>query len=78
MHVSGSAAARHEEGVGWGRGEGDNRGRAGGRGSRGGGFGVHAGDIAEAAATRVVEVGGGDGRVGLGDVVGGHFCCGCG
>jgi hypothetical protein len=74
MHVSGSAAAGHEEGIGRRRGERSEGGWAGGVGSSGRGLGINAGYVAGAATAGVVDVGSGDGRVGFGDVVlWGHF-----
>lgn len=73
VDVAGSAAARHEVGVGGRRSELDARGRARGVGAVGHVLGVDAGDVARSSAA-VASIGGGvDGGVRLGDVVGRHF-----
>ena len=72
VHVAGSTAAASEEGVGWGRRELDAGCWAGGICASSDGLGVHTGCVTGTASSRVVDIGGGDGRVRLGDVVGGH------
>ena len=72
VDIAGTAAARGEETVRRGRSELDAGGRARSITSVGHVLGVHAGDIAS-STTAVVDVGGRDGRVRLGDVVGDHF-----
>jgi len=73
VDVAGSATARGEEGVGGWWSQLYAGGGAGGRWAIGKVLGVHAGDVSGAAAASVVEVGGRDGGVGLGDAVGWHF-----
>lgn len=76
VHVASAATARSEESVWWR--SGDLNARSGSSGIRalGNFLGVHAGCVASTATSGIVVVGGGDGRVGFGDVVGRH-CCGC-
>jgi len=73
VDVAGAAAARGEVGVGGGRRELHEGGGPRGVAAVGDIGGVDAGGIASAAAARVDKVGGGDGWVRLGDVVGDHF-----
>lgn len=73
VHVTGSTAAGGEESIGWRRSELDEGGRARGIGTRGHVLRVDASSIASAATAGIVVVGGGDGWVRLGDVVGKHL-----
>lgn len=73
MHVSCSAAAGSEDGVGRRRREFDAGSRSRGVGSRCDVGRVYALDVACAATAGIVEVGGGERRVGFGDAVGWHF-----
>jgi len=75
VNVAGAATARGKEGVGGRRREREERSRSGRIGTSSGRLGVHTGDITGAAPTGVVDVGGRDGGVWLGDLVGWH--CGC-
>jgi len=73
VHVACSTAARGVEGVGWRRSELDQRGWTGGIRARGHVLWVDASGITGTATSRIVVVGGRDGWVRLGDVVGRHF-----
>jgi len=78
VDIASSATACGEVGVGWWGSQLDKRCWARGAAAVGDVRGLDASGITGAATTSVVDVGGGDGRVGLGDVVGRHFEGGCG
>lgn len=72
VDVASTATAGGEESIGRWRRERKERGRTGGSGTGSRGLGVDAGDVASSSPARVVDVGGRNGGVRLGDLVARH------